>query len=57
MDGINEGFARLGEIIPKSQGDKRLSKIKTLQTASLYINQLIYISNQNCSDDENNEKI
>ena len=58
VENVNDAFKRLRSRIPYENKDKRLSKVKTLQTAMRYINYLSdmlnssnYVNNQNMMSD------
>ena len=41
MNGLNDAFDRLREVVPALSGDQKLSKFETLQMAQTYINALV----------------
>lgn len=50
MNGLNEAFDKLRDVVPSLGADHRLSKFETLQMAQTYIGSLRELLNGNLSD-------
>ena len=53
MNGLNDAFERLREVIPNLGSDHKLSKFETLQMAQTYIGSLASLLERSKAEEEN----